>query len=241
MHGLKYLLMRGYFRGFHLDRDLKDRHSGGEALLIGNGPSVDVEILEKIRGPVTFCFNRFYLAYEQFSLKFTPHYTVCIDPQVIRDFGPDIVEFSKGVILFGTCRRITFPGEYKCFPLMPTRPFRFSGNMERYVSTGDSVVVAAVQIAYYMGIRKMYLYGVDHNFKIERRLENGRVTGDDNHFLMEYRSEKAWHPPNLLNIENAFKSCESFLKSKDGFLINCTDGGRLEVLPRKDIRKVFVV
>ena len=42
--------------------------------------------------------------------------------------------------------------------------FKFSTDITKYIFTGDSIIVAAIQIAFYMGMKEIYLYGIDHNF-----------------------------------------------------------------------------
>src|ERR1700677_2831169 len=77
-------------------RRLANCHQGRVGFLIGNGPSVQTEDLERLRGQVTFCCNRFYLAYPKTS--FRPTYTVSADPQMIDDFGAEIVSQSAGQV-----------------------------------------------------------------------------------------------------------------------------------------------
>ena len=43
--------------------DLKDIHKGRRAFIIGNGPSLKQTDLSKLRDEITFCINRFYLAF----------------------------------------------------------------------------------------------------------------------------------------------------------------------------------
>ena len=228
-----------YFKLFNLGR-FKDIHPGGEAFLIGNGPSTRPEILERLGGRLTFCFNRFHLAYDSFSLDFEPTYTVCIDPQIIHDFGREIIQHSRGELLLGTWRWLFFAGgKYTCFQIQCTDPFQFSTDITDFVSTGDSVVVASIQIGYYMGIRRFYLYGVDHNFRIRKMMSDGLALGEGNHFIPNYRSSRPWNPPRTRQIEQALVACRRFLLARGGDLINCTDGGRLEVLPRQRIESVL--
>ena len=73
---------------------LKDIHRGRQAFLIGNGPSVRIEDLEKFKDQLTFCFNRFYLAYDR--MDFRPTYTLAADPQFIQDFSSEFLAFSEG-------------------------------------------------------------------------------------------------------------------------------------------------
>ncbi len=232
------MMRRPFFKLFNLRR-FKNIHAGREAFLIGNGPSARPEVLNRLQRHVTFCFNRFHLAYEKFDLQLEPDYTVSIDPQIIQDFGRELIERSHGQLLLGTCRWMFTSGQYDCFPIRYTQPFVFGEDLEDFISTGDSVLVASIQIGYYMGIRRFYLYGVDHNFNIQQLLPDGRALGDGNHFIPNYRSDRPWIPPRTRQIEQALTTCNEFLTARGGALINCTDGGNLELLPRQNIEEVL--
>ena len=57
---------------------LKGLHEGKDAVFIGNGPSLDLNLLSKFDNHILFAFNRFYLAYDQTSIR--PDYLVSADP-----------------------------------------------------------------------------------------------------------------------------------------------------------------
>lgn len=221
---------------------LKNKHKNKEAILIGNGPSVRVEDLKKIQesGKIIFVFNRFFLAYTQFEMDFfKPDYTVSIDPQVITDFGKDIIIHSKdSEVLLGGDGSLSVDGEHTRFYIKNTKPFKVSQYLPlQKVPTGDSVVVSAINIAYYMGIKNIYLYGVDHNFSYDDKTSDGKVTGGSNHFMKDYREDKAWYFPVVENIENAFLKCDEFLKKKGGFIKNCSRTTKLEVIKKKEFEE----
>lgn len=217
--------------------DFKDRHEGETAFLIGNGPSVRIEDLELLSNSVTFCCNRFYLAYDK--TPFRPMYTVASDRQMIGDFGEELVKNTDGTIFVALDERPEISGEFIWLPLRHLKPRHlFEDSISNYVLTGGGTLIVAVQIGFFMGITRYYLYGVDHSFKFkinEREQDVFRkAIGDGNHFIQNYRSGKAWCPPNTNQIEEAFGICNEFMRARGGWVKNATRGGRLEVLERED-------
>jgi hypothetical protein len=223
----------------------KNKHTGQVGYLIGSGPSVRVEDLEKLGNRITFCCNRFHLAYHMMS--FRPLYTVSADFDMIRDFGSQIVSESEGTIFLGYQTRPHITGnfiwinaKYKSSPLV------FSKKIYHHVVVGGSSLVVAIQLGYFMGIKHFVLYGVDHDFKYKIiRSSTGpeycTAVGDDNHFIKNYRSGKSWCPPQMETIEKSLCWADRFLRKQGGWLINATRGGKLDVLERKNFDQILMI
>ncbi len=121
------------------------------------------------------------------------------------------------------------------------RPFIFSKDIKRIVMSGGGSLNVALQLGYHMGIKKFYLYGVDHSFKFEKNPEKtgSEVTGEGNHFIANYRSGKTWQAPRTDLTEETFIKLDKKLRENDGFLINATHGGKLEVLKRRQLKNIL--
>ena len=68
---------------------LKDIHRGKRGFIIGNGPSLTVADLEKLKNEITFASNRIYLAFDETNWRPT-YYNMC-DVVVGRE-NKDIVK-----------------------------------------------------------------------------------------------------------------------------------------------------
>ncbi len=225
-------------------KKLKDIHKGRIGFLIGSGPSVRVEDLEKLKNEVTFCFNRFHLAYEMSSLR--PLYTVSADMGMINNFGNEIVKKSCGTVFIAAKERPVLAGDftwlgakYKAPPLV------FSKKIYHHVTIGGASLLVALQIGYFMGIEHFVLYGIDHYFKYKIEEYNDQsnayctASGDDNHFIKNYRGGKSWCLPDTKMIEKSLRWADCFLREKGGWMINATRGGKLEILERKSLAKMM--
>lgn len=222
-------------------KKLKNIHKGKKAFLIGNGPSVKAEDLElfKSKDYITFCANRINLAYDQFT--FRPDYVVSSDIQMINDFGQEIVSNNNNVIIVSKTKP-DFNGDYTWFRLSKRRPFKFPKDISKEVLLSGGTLVTALQIGFHMGITEFYLYGVDHSFNYKssnNKKSLGNATGDNNHFIKNYRSNKPWQAPIYDLVEEGFKKSNDHLKKHKGKVINCTHGGKLEVLKREDFYNII--
>jgi len=216
---------------------LKEIHRGKKAILLGNGPSVSYEDLEKFDGYIIFACNRIHLAYEHTS--FRPDFVLTSDEQVIDDFSKDITKNNKGIAkTIFVSKKFNVLSDF-WFMLKKGNPFEFRVNVSKGLQSGGGTLISAVQLGYYMGINEFYLYGVDHSFKFNSESKGtSSASGEGNHFLKNYRAGKSWQAPTLDVVEDAFKKSDEFLRSKNGFIKNATRGGKLEVLERIDVNEI---
>ena len=71
-----------------------------------------------------------------------------------------------------------------------------------------------IQLACFMGIREIYLIGVDFNFNIPVNMNKDGIVltsnGEINHFHPDYRKPgEKWHVPNLHIQKKSFESARS--------------------------------
>lgn len=236
---------RGYL--YHPDyeelKKIKDMHTDKIGVLVGNGPSVKLKELERMKKDkniISFGANRFYLCYDQTS--FRPDYVLSSDQQMIDDFGNEIVDNNPNSKIFfaSLSKPQHINNNFIWLKLIHGRPFKFSHDIKPSLMCSGGTLIAAIQLGYYMGIRKFYLYGVDHNFSYEKNQDNQNdAKGDGNHFIKNYRSGKAWQSPKMELVEEAFIKCDKIFRQENGFLKNATKGGKLEVLERINFEHVI--
>lgn len=208
----------------------KDIHKGKTAYLIGNGPSVRGEDLEHLKNEITFCCNKFYMSYSNHT--FRPTYTVSADDKMIEDFGSDIVLNSAGKVwLCSAIRPALMEKDYNWLYLRQGE-LRLSENSIMFGACHlGATLLAALQIGYYMGIRKFVLYGVDHNFQYAT--DDGKTSySERNHFISNYREGKEWYVPDTALIESSFKDTADMLNRQKGYLVNASRETRLPYVER---------
>jgi len=220
---------------------LKDAYKGQSAWLIGNGPSVKSDDLDRLQGQLCFAFNRFSLAYDQTRLR--PQFTLCSDRQTIEDFFEEIAAQAGGTVLRAQTDRPEESSAAEWLRVAPVFPPLFSKKPAVRVSAGGSSPFIAMQVAYYLGIRRLYLYGMDFTYQLRTNAQSkdpmrGAV-GEGNHFISDYRAGLPWSPPNTMNILMAFLTAREIFSADGGFIRNATRGGALDIFERCDFEKAL--
>ncbi|MBN8904972.1 MAG: glycosyltransferase [Rhodospirillales bacterium] len=220
---------------------LRDKHRGETAWLVGNGPSVRIEDLDRLQDQLTFCFNRFHLAHDKTRLRAT--YTATGDKQMIEDFGQQIVDESGGTVFVAHEHAPDLLGDYIWLRQVNTFPPLFSKVPDLVVSPGGSTPFVAMQLLYFMGVRKFYFYGADFSFRFGKSQIGAdafrSATGEGNHFIANYRSNRPWCPPSLRDIGAAFLAARLVIEAEGGFIRNVTHGGLLEIFEREDFDRAL--
>jgi hypothetical protein len=226
---------------------LKNRYAGRRAFVIGNGPSLRQTDVTKLADEITIGSNGIFLLTQENG--FRPTFYTVEDRLVAEDRAAAICQYR------GTTKIV--PSDlsqwlrrdrdtiYVNFVRHPPNFPRFSPAFEQYVCWGGTVTFLNLQLAYYLGIREVYLIGVDHSYQSPAKADdvNGTVitsrSVDLNHFHPDYFGPGyRWHDPKVERMEIAYREAERFFKSHGGVIYNATVGGQLEVFPRVEFRTV---
>jgi hypothetical protein len=166
---------------------------------------------------------------------------------VIQDHGETIVSKSNSKAVFLACDSdvvCTYDGfirlERKEFPieqeLFCTTPLFGLPSM-------GSVVIMGIQLAYYMGFDSVYLYGIDHDFKVVADAKSDdpwrAAVNEGNHFIPNYRQGARWAPPATDLIEAGFLICKEKFASEAKSLINVSRRSKLPYVCRGDFDSLF--
>ncbi|MBB4658945.1 6-hydroxymethylpterin diphosphokinase MptE-like protein [Parvularcula dongshanensis] len=239
---------------------LAGKFSGQRIFIVGNGPSLNKIDFEKLRGEYTFAANRIYLMFDRTLWR--PTFYTAIDWRVTPDIRDEIIAM-EGI------EYPIFPTRYKGFFDELGDPFWFKlrGGGPRFsdqfshdilndgVAGRGSVLVQAIQIAFYLGFSPIYLVGVDVSYRVPSTViqEGGDRFGtgtqllltstqddDENHFDPRYfGAGRKWHDPNTDEMIRGFVACRKGVEFYGGKLLNATVGGNLNQIPRVDFDSLF--
>lgn len=240
---------------------LKDIHKGKRCFIIGNGPSLRAEDLDKLQNELTFAVNKITEIFPY--TKWRPSYYMVSDPiflNHINEWTSEIIE--KSCILMDSefmkaidekyWEKIYWYYHNTRYSVIP----EFSCNPDRMVYEGGSVLYIAVQFAVFMGITEIYLLGVDNNYKT-KILEDGRKVIDffeDNYFYKSNNQEcqrlnsycSSWMDFGENKIKNGTYDLNDMWNTvayhcsiHKVSVLNATRGGRLEVFPRVSFEKAI--
>ncbi len=233
---------------------LKDLHRGRRAFVIGAGPSLKRTDLDRLGDDITFASNKIYLAFEETAWR--PTYYSVTDVLVARNNSEEIRDLDLTHIhsehvrpVLGDDPRFLYLRHLPAIRLFGTSPQRFSRDLNRGVYGGSTVIYHQLQLAFYLGIREVYVIGVDFSFDVPKgtvtdaKTELGetviRSRGEVNHFHPDYRKPgESWTMPELDKQRLAFSRAREAFEAAGGRLINASRQTRLDVLPRADFDRV---
>jgi hypothetical protein len=225
---------------------LKDRHRGDRCFIIGNGPSLSLQDLARLKNEVTFAANKIYLVFDQ--TEWRPTYFVLEDDHVILQHHLEICRlkgFTKLVKnqwkhLFRYDRNaIFYPWRYLEAQDFP----KFSENSLRVSYCGHMVTYISLQLAYFMGFTRVYLIGVDFNYSLvyqgQHTIEHSSQHTQD-HFIRDYfKPGETRYLPVLDRAEQAMVCAKKVYEAHGRKVFNATRGGKLEIFDRIALEEVL--
>ena len=147
-------------------RKYKNIHKGKRCFIIGTGPSLTVEDLEKLKGEYTFGSNRIFEIYPRTTWR--PTYYMNQDYQLIEKFQNEIAELEVNRKFMPIEAKKFFEGKkdtsyfvlrYKEFY---PKEAEFSTHLDCYMGQGFTVTYGAIQMAFYMGFTACFIWKQDN-------------------------------------------------------------------------------
>lgn len=228
-------------------KTLKNIHLNKRCFIIGNGPSLTAEDLDKLKNEITFAFNRIYYIFDKTDWR--PTYYCSEDDKTIFKSKEEINNLKIGNKFFP----VNFPWDYKIhfrnakyyifrFGDRNVEP-KFSQDIVKGIYWGNTVAYTAIQMAVYMGIKEIYLLGVDHNFS-KMVNDKGEIVIDNtskDYFTEKYNVDKKdLYIPNIEVSTRAFTAAKKYADKHNIKIFNATRGGKLEVFERVDFDKIII-
>lgn len=236
-------------------KQFKDKYKGERCFIIGNGPSLNLIDIEKLKNEYTFGVNSIF--YKTESTGFKPTFYVVEDGHVVDDNIKEINNYSVQYKFYPSVYKGKLNSSSNTTFFNMNRGFyesnspncdlpRFSTDCSKRIYCGQSVTIINLQLAFYMGFEEVYLVGMDFSYDIPASAEvNGESitsTEDDcNHFDPRYFGKgKKWHDPKLGNVLASYKMNKLVYEHFGRKIINATVGGKLEVFERKNFDDLFI-
>lgn len=222
----------------------KNIHEGKRCFIIGNGPSLLAEDLDKLTDEITLCGNRIYEIFDK--TKWRPTYYFCIDNDGMEEITAAIENVNVGKKFLALSARKYVPENEQnvIFINHTTKKFvinryndkssHISEDISQYFSCGYTVLFAALQFAIYTGIKEIYLLGVDFDYShVTNRWGITKKHGG----VQDYFDGKK-HAGSALNYEStlyAWETAKEYCDAHGIIIKNATKGGKLEIFERVDL------
>lgn len=222
----------------------RDKHIGERCFIIGNGPSLSVNDLDKLENEICFGTNAIYTIFQQ--VKWRPRYYCVQDGKFIWRNSKDISKISESQKFVCIERSYRYP-RIVCAKYMGIDTERFYPNMPKFsedisecIYEGFSVTYMCMQLAVYMGFKEIVLLGMDHNYSVELNPDGSLSYNESaqDHFN---KFDKVTNVPQLFNVELAYRKALEVSKEKDISIYNATRGGKLEIFERKSLEEILKI
>ena len=239
-------------------RSWYSRYQGKRCFIIGNGPSLNDLDLSKLAKEYTFGMNKIFLLYDRIDWR--PSFYTLLDWRIGPSVASCTAELADSVKFLPYRFRGYFPKDSSTY-WFTTRPVldgiddQFSPDIAKGIPSKGTILMTAIQIAFFIGFRDIYLIGTDTSYTIpDNVLQSGpdrfktgtklylESTEDDdpNHFDPSYFGKGAkWHDPNVDEMIRQYKNMRKGIEYHGGRIYNATHGGKLEVFERVEYDSLF--
>lgn len=216
----------------------KNIYYGKKAVILCNGPSlnnVDFDFLSK-SNIFTIGLNKINLLFDRST--FRPSIIVAVNPLVIKQ--NKTFYNSTDIPLFIDYRGrkwIEFRSNIYFIHSTESHNY-FARDCSISINQGGTVTFVALQIAFHLGFFDVGLVGCDHYFTTKGPPNKIVTAGkkDLNHFDTQYFSSGSeWHLPDLKLSELHYERARNMFNHYGRSIVNCTEGGHLEIFERKSL------
>lgn len=220
---------------------LKGCCSGQRGWVIGNGPSLKVEDLDRLQGEVCIASNKIYLAFEQ--TKWRPTFFTIVD-EILWPKIADVCakHFSRIIIPeYLTTKnkelesKLLYLHELPAASCDPAVECMFSPDLVAGSNGGYTVTYTNLQLAHHLGLNPIYIIGCDHYYAGEKDVTTEEVVEAKaaNHFHPDYRKQgELVSPASIDRMDLAFEHARTFADQNGIRILNATRGGHLEAFER---------
>ena len=214
-------------------KQFKNKHRGERCFVVGTGPSLTMDDLDKIKNETSFSVNSIVLSFP--NTKWRPTYYAIQDKtgyekleKALAIRKHEIPNFFIGISdksltpIANTIEYVPFPLNLLDHGKIGTKHLnRFSGNAFNVVYDGHSITYSCLQLAVFMGFKEIVLLGVDCDYsqKVNHVIAYNSQSDNNAAFLMR----------------ESFKCARKYADKKGIRILNATRNAKLDVFERIDL------
>lgn len=216
-------------------------HKDKRCFIVATGPSLKIEDLDCLKRHHEICISMNKIFYSFDETEWRPDYYTVSDWQLLRLCKQEIINLEAKVKFisdyveefWADCHSKNIYGFRE--HISGSTAVLFSDDISKCMHGAPTVTYMAIQLAAYMGIREIYLLGVDHSGGAEVNAPERHFYGnkDTKAFKMRMSSD------NLIYLERSYMIAERYSRAHGFRIYNATRGGNLEVFERKKFDELF--
>jgi FkbM family methyltransferase len=216
--------------------EMKSKKASDTCVIVCNGPSLNKVKIETLYGHDLIVSNNIFYNKEILDkAKFLTVVNYLVAEQSAQELN-DIKGIYK-ILPYWLRYCInendnTFFVNAKGFPV-------FSTDIHENISWRHTVTFFNLQLAYGLGYKKVLLIGCDHIYHQPKNINEQDIIQDEepdtNHFDARYFKGKKWQAADVNNMEEMYKLSKIAFENDNREIVNCTDGGHLELFRRSSL------
>jgi 6-hydroxymethylpterin diphosphokinase MptE-like protein len=222
-------------------RKFHNLHQGEDCFILGNGPSLNKMDLAPLANYHTFGQNKIFMIFDRVDLNLS--YLVSVNPYVIGQSKKEFESMTCPVFVSHTAARGIIEDKPHVQRLHTLNLWSFYKDITQPICEGNTVTFVSLQIAYYMGFKRVFLIGVDHSFKQKGASHEVQVYKgeDENHFHPDYFKGQQWQLADVYGSEVSYHLANYYYQKDGRQIFDATVGGKLEVFPKMDITEALKI
>ena len=218
-------------------KEFKNLHKGDRVVIIGNGPSLNQTNLSLLENELTIGLNKIYLLFPK--INWLPTYITSYIRDVVDQAKENYRDIDIPLFVSQEAFELVSDRPYPTYKYGPNRRFSFSFDPSIDVCVGFTVTYVAMQLAFYMGFKKVCLIGVDHSFNYKGESSKWQTLDKEysgRHFVDNYfQKGQTWESPNLEMAEAHYALAKSVYNYCDREIVDCTVDGQLNVFRKSSL------
>lgn len=230
-------------------KSVKNKYKGQRCFILGNGPSLSTDDLEKLKNEITFASNRIYKIFDKTGWRPT---FFCMNDEAVAEMD-GVIDGINGIkcekkfaLQEGYYIFRKFKGDTCFLHGWYQRKYLdnpgFSEDLVKGIYCIATVTYMMIQIARYMGFTEIYLIGLDNRYAYSK-LRDGTIVKNEG--AVNYFGEKNIGVPSTITavstweLDIAYEYAEEYSKTHGFKIYNATRGGFLEKFERVDLDEVL--
>ncbi|SCY09807.1 Protein of unknown function DUF115 [Lachnospiraceae bacterium XBB2008] len=225
----------------YFNKDLeryKGIHEGKRCFVVATGPSLMVEDLNQLNEKNEICISMNSIFRVFSESKWRPQYYIAEDFRILRDYKDIIYHLDVPNVFLGDTSEESFKAascdniywHHFHYEYTERRKPKFSPDFSRKCYMGATVTYSCIQLAAYLGFKRVYLMGVDFSYA------HGNIGEAYKHFYEEGKPSGIAYPE---AVELAYLSAKEYADQNGIEIYNATRGGCLEIFPRANFDSLF--
>lgn len=231
---------------------LRNLYAGRRCFILGNGPSLKISDIERLKSDITFACNRIYLLFGETTWR--PTYYTISDPLGAEQFASHINSLPLTKLFSDSVRQhfrdrddITWFEQIQYARDDDFSDFAFSFDLTKGIYHGATTLYIQLQIALFMGFTEVYLLGVDFDYKLPAKICQRSGLGvivehgaENNHFHPNYRvAKERWWLADKEFQYKTFSFAHEVFRSAGRAIYNASRISELDVFPRVEFDSII--